>query len=107
MRIKKMAVVLFVFVFLSCLPFVFELLMGERVIPVLQNYYQPSNQMAYISYAVLVLLLIMLLSPIVYKRKDSMKDAVATGGFVIKKLAVKIEIEKNGIDSRIHIRRVK
>lgn len=107
MRIKRMAIILFIFVVLACLPFVRDMLMGYRVVPDLQNYYSSSNDVIYISYFVLIMLFVMLLFPIIYKRKESIKTVVDTGGFAIKKLSVKIEIEKNGIYSKIYVRRIK
>lgn len=107
MRIKRMAIILSIFVVLACLPFVRDMLMGYRVVDKLQNYYQPSNDMAYISYTCLIILFCILLYPIVYKKSASAISSANINGLTIKRLSIKIEIEKNGLDSKVYIRRIK
>lgn len=112
MRIKKMAIVLFILIFLSCLPFVCSLLFGYRIVEQMEEYavIHSSHEMAYVSYAALIILLCVLMFPIIsdkYKEEMSILSSEKIHSLKVKKIPFKIDIIKNGTESRIYIRRSK
>jgi len=104
-RTRKVVMLLFVFAFVLCIPFAHDFLRGDRMVHQLQTHDASSNAILYVTYAIFVFLLCVLVYPIIGDKIK--KNIPKSKPHNELQLLFKVEIEKKGMDSLIFVRRSK